>query len=42
MDKRHKGLIDSNLSKLVGLVNYDEIKPHLLNLRIFPSTQLKR
>ena len=42
MDQRHKALIVSNLSQLVALVNYEELKPHLLNLRIFPSVQLKR
>ena len=42
MDQRHKDLINANLSRLVNAVDYDQLKHHLLDLRVFPPVQLRR
>jgi len=42
MDQRHKNLITANLSKLVNLVDYEKLKSHILELRVFPPSHIKR
>jgi len=42
MESKHKELITCNLSALVRAVQYDIIRHHLEQLRIFPPSHLKR
>jgi len=42
MEVRHKDLITSHLGELVSLVDYKNLREHLLNLRVFPPSHLKR